>query len=224
MNKGFWDKLSRPIVGLAPMDGVTDAPMRFITAKYGRPSVIYTEFVNVEGITRNDKLLRDLKYDEIERPIVAQIFGGNPQAYYEAAKLIVSLGFDGIDINMGCPAKKVAKRGEGAGLIKDHKLAGEIINAVKEGVEESRIKNQELRRIPVSVKTRLGYDEPDPKWWEFLASQELAVVAIHGRTYKQMYTGRADWEMIGKMATLINQSGTLVLGNGDIMSLAEARN
>ena len=102
MNKGFWDKLRRPIVGLAPMDGVTDAPMRFITAKYGRPSVIYTEFVNVEGITRNDKLLRDLKYDEIERPIVAQIFGGNPQAYYEAAKLIVSLGFDGIDINMGC--------------------------------------------------------------------------------------------------------------------------
>src|SRR3989344_4659206 len=178
MDLGFWGKLKRPIVGLAPMDGVTDAPMRYITAKYGRPDVMFTEFVSADGLKRvtggnklslasRNSLLRHLRFDESERPVVAQLFGGEPESFFEVAKLIVKMGFDGVDINMGCPAKKVAGRGEGAGLIKNHELAGEIMAAVKNGVEG---------KIPVSVKTRIGFEKADPEWWKFLATKDLAAV------------------------------------------------
>ena len=224
MNLGFWGKLKRPIVGLAPMDGVTDAPMRYITAKYGRPDVMFTEFVSADGLKRvtggnklslasRNSLLRHLRFDESERPVVAQLFGGEPESFFEVAKLIVKMGFDGVDINMGCPAKKVAGRGEGAGLIKNHELAGEIIAAVKKGVEG---------KIPVSVKTRIGFEKADPEWWKFLATQDLAAVTIHGRTFKQLYQGEADWEAIGEAGTLIKQSGAVFLGSGDISSRQQA--
>ena len=111
MIKGFWENLQRPIVGMSPMDGVTDAPWRFIAKKYGRPDVVYTEFVSAEGLWRvkkrnelDSKMWRDLKFDETERPVVAQLFGSDPASFYEAAKIICDLGFDGIDINMGCPS------------------------------------------------------------------------------------------------------------------------
>ncbi len=220
-------------MGLAPMDGVTDAPMRYITAKYGRPDVTFTEFVSADGITHGAKrLLRDLVFDEIERPVVAQLFGGDPEAFFEVTKLIVKMGFDGVDINMGCPAKKVAGRGEGAGLIKNPELAGEIIAAVKKAVTQchSRGNTRDFgvpqgateKLIPVSVKTRIGYDKADPEWWKFLATQDLAAVTIHGRTFKQLYQGSADWEAIGAAATLIKQSGTVFLGSGDIGSRQQA--
>ena len=196
------------------MDGVTDAPMRFITAKYGKPDVIFTEFVSADGVKHGAKrLLRDFKFDEIERPVVAQLFGGDSEAFYEVTKLIVKMGFDGVDINMGCPARKVAGRGEGAGLIKDPDLAAKIIVAVKKGVDG---------KIPVSVKTRIGYDQPDPSWWQFLATQDLAAVTIHGRTFKQLYQGRADWAAIARAATLIKRSGAVFLGNGDVSSISNA--
>jgi len=215
MFQGFWKDLKKPIIGLSPMDGVTDAPMRFITAKYGQPDVIFTEFVSADGIKHGAKrLLRDFKFDEIERPVVAQLFGGDPEAFLEVAKLIVKMGFDGVDINMGCPARKVAGRGEGAGLIKDPDLAAKIIAAVKKGVDG---------KIPVSVKTRIGYDQADSSWWQFLASQDLAVVTVHGRTFKQLYQGKADWEAIARAATLIKQSNTIFLGNGDVESIADAK-
>jgi len=209
MYLGFWNKLKKPIIGLAPMDGVTDAPMRFITAKYGHPDVTFTEFVSAEGLRHSKRLLRDFKYDELERPIVAQLFGGEPEAFFEAAKLVVKMGFDGVDINMGCPAKKVAGRGEGAGLIKNPALAAEIIAAVKRGVDG---------KIPVSVKTRIGYDQVDPTWWEFLATQDLAAVSMHGRTFKQMYEGKANWEAISEAARIIRSERTVFLGNGDVAS------
>ncbi len=221
MYQGFWNNLKRPIVGLAPMDGVTDAPMRFITAKYGKPDVTFTEFVSAEALERvadgrikvPEKILKDFKYDEIERPVVAQLFGGEPEAFFEAARLVVKMGFDGVDINMGCPAKKVAGRGEGAGLIKNPALAAEIIEAVKKGV---------AGKIPVSVKTRIGYDEADPEWWKFLATQDLAAVTIHGRTFKQLYEGKADWEAIGQAAKVIKSKKTIFLGNGDVESREDA--
>ena len=211
-------------MGLAPMDGVTDAPMRYITAKYGRPDVMFTEFVSADGLKRvtggnklslasRNSLLRHLRFDESERPVVAQLFGGEPESFFEVAKLIVKMGFDGVDINMGCPAKKVAGRGGGAGLIKNHELAGEIIAAVKKGVEG---------KIPVSVKTRIGFEKADPEWWKFLATQDLAAVTIHGRTFKQLYQGEADWEAIGEAGTLIKQSGAVFLGSGDISSRQQA--
>src|SRR3990167_4783882 len=119
MFKGFWEELSKPIIGLSPMDGVTDAAFRYITAKYGHPSVIFTEFIPVEGVCRGVmRLMDDFKYNEIERPIVAQVFGSNPESFYKVSFLVAALGFNGIDINMGCPDKSVSGRqGAGAGLI-----------------------------------------------------------------------------------------------------------
>ena len=238
MKNNFWQKLKRPIVGLAPMDGVTDAPMRYITAKYGHPDVTFTEFVSVEGIWHTsrtqelensklqdseklkikskgfERLKKDLIFSEIERPVVAQIFGGEPEAFLQVAKLVVEMGFDGVDINMGCPSKKVAGRGEGAGLIKNPELAAEVIAAVKKGVEG---------KIPVSVKTRIGYELADPSWWEFLAGQNLAAVTIHGRTFRQLYQGKADWEAIGEAAKIIKSDKTIFLGNGDVDSMENAK-
>ncbi len=225
-------------MGLAPMDGVTDAPMRYITAKYGRPDVMFTEFVSADGLKRvtggnklslasRNSLLRHLRFDEIERPVVAQLFGGDPESFFEVTKLIVKMGFDGVDINMGCPAKKVAGRGEGAGLIKNPELAGEIIAAVKRGVKEAtKLRSYEATNlgknmeIPVSVKTRIGFEKVDPEWWKFLATQDLAAVTVHGRTFKQLYQGEADWEAIGEAATLIKQSGAVFLGSGDVRDRA----
>ena len=218
---GFWHKLAKPIIGLSPMDGVTDAAMRFITAKYGHPDVMFTEFVTAEGMAMIDKgrvkhpemILKAFRYDEVERPIVGQIFGKDPDAFYVAAKKVMELGFDGVDINMGCPSKSVTDNGAGAGLIENQPLAQRIIEAVREAVEE---------KVPVSVKTRIGTSAPDQSWWEFLAGQSLAVVTMHGRTFKQLYQGLADWEALAVAAKIIRQNGTIFLGNGDAESRIKA--
>jgi tRNA-dihydrouridine synthase B len=152
-------------------------------------------------------LFNDLKFDKSERPIVAQLFGIDPDAFREAAKIIFDLGFDGVDINMGCPAKNVVGRGGGASLIKNYSLTKEIVEAVKDGVEE---------KIPISVKTRIGYEKIDFDWIKRLAELDLAVIAVHGRTFRQGYGGQADWETLGKMAEIVRLSGSLFLGNGDI--------
>lgn len=133
----FWKKLSLPIIGLSPMDGVTDHPFRHTTKKYGHPGVIYTEFTSVEGVCHGaDRLLEDFLFDESQRPIVAQIYGTTPEFFRETATLLCELGFDGIDINMGCPAKNVAHSGAGAALIETPKLALEIIRSTKAGVQD----------------------------------------------------------------------------------------
>ena len=224
--KGFWETIKKPIVGLAPMDGVTDAAMRFITKKHGHavhdgnrdrragyPDVMFTEFVSAEGIRAGAKrLMRDFKFDESERPIVPQLFGKDPDAFYFAAKTVLKLGFDGVDINMGCPARKVANRGEGAGLINTPELALQIIKEVKRAVKN---------KIPVSVKTRIGLDKPvTEEWISKLLEAEPAVISLHGRTLKQGYSGLANWEEIGKAAKLCKETETLLLGNGDIDSVA----
>lgn len=208
--KNFWDKLEKPIVGLAPMDGVTDAPMRYITTKYGAPDVIITEFVSADGLVKakdKSKLLKMLEFDERQRPIVAQLFGSEPAMFYEASKMVVELGFDGIDINMGCPAKNVAQRGAGAGLIKTPELAGQVIASVKRGVKN---------KIPVSVKTRIGYEKVDLKWIEFLSKQKIACLTVHGRTFKQGYAGKADWKALCEAAKIVKRSQMVFFGNGDV--------
>lgn len=216
----------RPIVGLAPMDGVTDAPMRFITAKYGKSfgkaqgklDVMFTEFVSAEGIrAKAEKMFSELKFAEVERPIVAQLFGKDPEAFAVAAKKVIELGFDGVDINMGCPSHNVTDNGAGAGLIENRELAREIIAAVKMTV--SQCHSVTGNKIPVSVKTRIGTSAADESWWEFLAKQDLAAVTMHGRTFKQMYQGQADWESLARAAKVIKAKGTIFLGNGDINSL-----
>ncbi len=220
MTKGFWRNLPWPIVGLSPMDGVTDAPMRYISKKYGQPDVIYTEFVSVEGLWRIEKrgetthkIWNELRFDLSEKPIVAQLFGSDPDSFYNATKIVAKMGFDGIDINMGCPSPGLEKRGGGAGLMRDHGLAHGVIEAVRKGVADMNME------IPVSVKTRIGSIGPDREWWKALAREELPVVAMHGRTFKQLYSGEADWEVLREASKIIKESGAMFLGNGDVKKI-----
>lgn len=247
----FWETLPRPIIALSPMDGVTDQPYRHLQKKYGNPMLMYTEFTNVEGLfMSNGELLRDLLYDETQRPIIGQIFGKTPSFFYQAAILLCELGFDGIDINMGCPSKNVASSGSGAGLIRTPMLAQEIVRATKQGVQDwlngatihtcpnlkARVAPQILaqraqlppayqarRPIPVSVKTRVGYEKPIiATWLPYLLDVEPAVVCIHGRTLEQGYSGEASWEEVGRAVGVAQGSGIPILGNGDVLSLAQA--
>jgi tRNA-dihydrouridine synthase B len=250
MERGFWADLSHPILGLSPMDGVTDAAFRFMVAKHGKPAVMMTEFTAAEGIRAGaDRLLTDFLYNEIERPIAAQIFGSDPDAFRISAAVAAALGFDGVDINMGCPAKNVAEKGAGAGLIRDPERAKAIIRATRQGIkqwaegmslEEIGVADsitvpvmarrqllpqpyQERRVIPVSVKTRIGYDSiVIADWVQHLLEEAPVTITIHGRTLKQLYTGEANWEAIGQAAHLIRQTPTLVLGNGDVRSVDDA--
>lgn len=229
MNKGLWKTILRPIVGLSPMDGVTDAPMRFIAKKYGGADILYTEFVSAEGLWRikkrgemENKIWQDLRFDRLQGPNIAQIFGSDPESFYEAAKIICELGFDGVDINMGCPSPGLEKRGGGAGLIRDKCNAVEVVEATRRGVGDY-LKTQN-EGIPVSLKTRIGSDKPDRKWWELLASLQMPAVAMHGRTFKQLYSGFADWDLLLEAGEIIRQSGALFLGNGDIKKLKTTKN
>jgi nifR3 family TIM-barrel protein len=231
----FWETLPRPIIGLAPMDGVTDPPFRRIVAKYGKPDLTMTEFTSVEAIRRGvEREMFGLRFSEIERPVVAQIYGSEPEAFFQVAQMICALGFDGLDINMGCPAKNVASRGCGAALINDPARARAILQAARagiaawaEGEDGSAVSDQRSaprQKIPLSVKTRLGCDRVVVgEWVEHLLEERPAAITLHGRTLKQGYSGKADWEAIALAGRLAKGSGTLILGNGDVQSPAEAR-
>jgi len=216
MVQGFWKKIKKPIFALAPMYGVTDIAFREMIARHGKPSVMFTEFVSCEGLMSEGKkkLLELLKYTEKERPIVAQVFGVNPETYYESAKFIRSLGFDGIDINMGCPDKAVIKMGVGSALIENKELAKKIIEATKQGAG----------KMPVSVKTRIGFNTiKTEEWISFLLSCDIPAITIHGRTKKEMSKVPAHWDEIGKAVKLAKaqKSKTLIIGNGDVASYAD---
>src|SRR6266581_1076579 len=242
-NMSFWHQIAQPIIGLSPMDGVTDPAFRFIVARHGKPDVQFTEFINVDEIGYGvESAWHQLRYAEIERPVVAQIYGADPDKFYQMVQVICALGFDGVDINMGCPSKSVSARGCGAALIKTPPLAKEIIRAAQAGVKDwasgrepetiglrpkvvDKIRSLSTlptarRAIPVSVKTRLGYDSVVIEdWVTVLLEERPEVISIHGRTLVQMYRGRADWEAISRAAKLIRETSTLVLGNGDVESL-----
>ncbi len=244
MNRGFWDNLEYPVIGLSPMDGVTDTAFRHIVCKYSRPDVVITEFTNVEGLARGAvKMLKAFNYDESERPIVAQVYGVELDSYYKCCVMLCEMGFDGIDINMGCPANAVARHGSGAALIRTPDLAREIISICKRacmhwaegitmketGVHENMIElvpegKFERRLIPVSVKTRIGYGESvAEEWTKNLLEEMPANITMHGRTLKQMYLGSADWEELRKAAKVCKGSGVSFLGNGDVDSMEDAR-
>jgi nifR3 family TIM-barrel protein len=213
---GFWGKLPRPIYVLAPMADVTDAAFRFIIATNGKPAVLITEFVSVDGLCSRGRpaLIKTLRYHEKERPIVAQFFGEKPDHFYECALLARELGFDGIDINMGCPVKTVVKTGSGAALIKTPELAKEIVRETKRGAGP----------LPVSVKTRIGYNKIIvEEWVSHLLEAEPAVITLHLRTAKEMSLVSAHWDVMESAVRLIRQSDTLILGNGDVKDLAQAQ-
>jgi len=192
MKIGFWKKLKKPVFSLAPMADVTDSAFRQTILKFGRPAVFFTWFIPADGLASVGKqnLLKDLFFVEKEHPIVAQIFGANPKNIFLASKIIKELGFDGIDINMGCPEKKIMKQGAGAALIDNPNLAKKIISAALSG----------SGRLPVSVKTRLGNKTTSSSWIKFLAKTDIAALTIHGRLAKDDSKYPADWFEIKKAA------------------------
>jgi len=213
----FWHNLTKPILALAPMAGVTDPAFRRIIAKYGKPDVLWTEFVSADGLFLGgyDALIKDLEFTQSERPIVAQFLTSNPDMMRKAASLARELGFDGLDINMGCPDKSIEKRGAGANLIKHPELAQEIIRAAKEGAGS----------LPVSVKTRIGWMKNELETLlPALLEVEPAVITIHARTRNEMSRVPARWEHIKYAVEIRNEKGseTLIFGNGDVCSVAEA--
>ncbi len=247
MNYGFWNELKLPIIAHSPMDGVTDAAYRYITDKYGRPDILITEFTTVEGIAHGAvKLLQAFIHHKTSTPTVAQLYGASPEAFYNATLVVCEMGFDGIDINMGCPSPSIAMRGAGAGLIRTPKRAVEIIKNVKQAAKDysegktiedtdlpesivewvkkySSYNTKKRKHLPVSIKTRIGYDQiVTEEWISNLLETEPAAISIHGRTLKQMYTGAANWEEIGKAAELIKKTETKVLGNGDVRTINDA--
>jgi len=218
MKYGFWKKLKKPFFVLAPMADVTDCAFRRMIAKYGAPDVFWTEFVSADGLASPGRkvLLRDLEYSRKERPIVAQLFTAHPDKMREAAALCASLGFDGIDINMGCPDRSIEKQGAGAAMIKTPKIAREIIRAVKEGAPN----------LPVSVKTRIGYSKNEiATWIPEILTEGVAALTLHCRTRKEMSLVPARWEHIREVVALRDKLApeTLIIGNGDVRDLSDAR-
>ena len=198
------------------MANVTDAAFRQLIAKYGKPDVFYTEFVSADGLASigREHLLIDLKYSKAERPIIAQLFSSNPEKMREAAALVQELGFDGIDINMGCPDKNVMKQKAGAALMRNPELACELIRAAKAGAP----------KLPLSVKTRIGDTKNDlDTWLPALLAEKPDAIIIHARTRKEMSKVPARWDTVKQAVDIAKGSGVLIIGNGDVMSLEEAR-
>ena len=230
----FWHTISTPILAVAPMADVTDAAFRQMIATYskhiridgsvGGPDVMWTEFVAADGLVRatpegKKKLMMDLLYSNIERPLVAQLFTRNPEHMEYASALCLELGFDGVDINMGCPAGAIIDQGCGAAMIKTPELAVQIIRAAKRGAKSDD------GGIPISVKTRLGYNTDQVEdWIPVLLNEQIAALSVHARTRKDMSKVPARWERITQVVALRNKLApqTKIIGNGDVLSRADA--
>ena len=235
--ESFWDNLPKPFFAMAPMADVTDVAFRALVAKRGKPDVFWTEFVSADGLyhTREiakmpdevNPLMRDLQFDPDQRPIVAQIFSSKPEMIAYATKLIAELGFDGVDINMGCPDRNIEKQGAGAALVKNSMLARELVLAAKKAVQE--LPKSSYRTdlvVPVSVKTRIGYNkETLDNWLTALLSANPAAITLHLRTRKEMSLVPADWELMKRAVEIRNRVNpeVLLIGNGDVQDLEDAR-
>lgn len=220
--RNFWTELKTPFFALAPMEDVTDVAFRRIIAEKGAPDVTWTEFTSADGIILakeqgKKKLLKKLEFHESERPIVAQLFSSNEDHLEAVARLCEERGFDGVDINMGCPDKKVEKQGCGSALIKDPERAVRLIRAAKRGA----------KNIPVSVKTRAGYKSDDEldAWVTTLLKEDIAALTLHARTRKDLSLVPARWELVKRAVDIRNAVAphTKILGNGDALSIADAR-
>jgi nifR3 family TIM-barrel protein len=222
--KNFWADLPRPFFVLAPLANVTDAAFRRIIANYSKPAgpqAMYTEFVSADGLCLateegKQKLMRDLLYSETERPIVAQFFTATPAHMQKVAALAQKMGFDGVDINMGCPDRSIEKQGAGAKLILNPTLAAELVAAAKRGAPN----------LPVSVKTRLGYNKDSlEEWLPKILAAEPAVLTLHARTRKEMSKVAAHWDRVKRAVEIRNELGskTLIVGNGDVWGMEDAR-
>lgn len=228
MVSGFWKKIARrkPFLALAPMADVTDAAFRRIIATYGKPDIFWTEFVSADGLMSpgREALRVDFTYSEKERPIIAQLFGKNIETMEGAAQLVAELGFDGVDINMGCPDRAVMRQGAGGALIKDPKQAVALIEAAMRGV--ARAGSPKQKPIPVSVKTRIGYSKNElATWLPTLLATGVSAVTIHARTVKEQSLVPAQWERVKEAVAIRDALGvdTLIIGNGDVISRQDAQ-
>lgn len=206
------DKLPKPFFVLAPMDDVTDTVFRQIIAELAPPDLYFTEFVNVDGLQSpgREKLTHKLQFSDKEHPIIAQLWGLKPDNYFKTTKELIKMGYDGVDINMGCPVKTVVKNGACAALINNRGLAGEIIDAVGEAAGD---------HFPVSVKTRVGFSSVDMSWIDFLLNKKiLNMLSIHGRTARELSKVPANWHLIGHAREMRDSLSpqTKIIGNGDI--------
>lgn len=220
-------ELPKPFFVLAPMDDVTDTVFRQIVGQCAAPDLCVTEFVNADGLQSpgRPRLLKKLRFGENEPPLIAQIWGKDPENFRKTAEQIADgslarefglpegVNFVGVDLNMGCPQKSEVGNGTCSALINNRPLAEELIKATKEGL---------AGRLPFSVKTRLGYNEVDLTWIEFLLGFDLHMLTIHGRTKRQMSKVPADWDLIGKVRELRDRLApqTLIVGNGDVRDRA----
>lgn len=212
--KSFWEELPRPFFILAPMEAVTDVVFRHVVAAAAPPDLFFTEFTNATGWAHaGDKAIggRLVKTDD-ESPIVAQLWGSDPDSMEKLSKHCATLGYSGIDINMGCPDASAVKSGGGSGMIKDPENAARIIAAAKKS------------GLPVSVKTRLGYSRVDewPEWIAHILRQDIVNFTIHLRTKKEMSKVPAHFELISEIKKLRDEIAphTLLTINGDIMNRA----
>ena len=212
MKENFWDELPKPFFVLAPMEDVTDCVFRHVVAKAGAPDVYFTEFTNSESYCHPsgiESVRGRLMFTEDEQPIVAHIWGDNPDNFRKMSIDLAEMGFKGIDLNMGCPVPNVAGRGKGSGLILRPEVAAELIEAAKAG------------GIPVSVKTRLGFKEVDEwrDWLTHILKQDIANLSIHLRTRKEMSVADAHWELIPEIKALRDEIApqTKLTINGDIL-------
>ncbi len=205
----------QPFFILAPMDDVTDVVFRRVVAECAAPDMFFTEFANVDGLQSPGRhaVLKKLKKDPSEHTTVAQIWGKTPQNYYDTAKELVQMGFAGIDINMGCPEKSIVKNGCCSAFILDENrnLASQVIDEVLRAVDG---------KVPVSVKTRLGFNEIDYSWHTMLLGKKLNMLTIHARTRKQMSKVPADWSLLEPIVALRDKLSptTLIVGNGDVQT------
>ncbi len=229
MTENFWQKLKakkKPFFALAPMVDVTDTAFRQTIAKYSRhgksgggPDVFWTEFTSADGLASKEgkkKLAFMMQFEKKEKPIIAQIFGANPENIKIAAQMISKLGFDGIDINMGCPDKSIMKQGAGAELMRTPRLALEIIRAAKAGAP----------KLPISVKTRLGYNALEYKTWlPELAKEGISALTIHLRTKKEMSLVPAHWELAKDIVETVRKvdPNIVLIANGDVSTLEDGK-
>jgi len=229
--KNFWRELDKPFFCLAPMYDVTDEAFRAMVVRHSKMGaksdlatrdttshslVLFTEFVSADGLASEAgraKLLRELYYTKAERPIVAQIFGSQPDNIEKAVELIRELDFDGVDINLGCPDRAVEKQGAGSALMKNPELAKEIIKVAKRGA----------KRMPVSVKTRLGYNQIDENWWQAILEAKPDAVTFHLRTRKEMSDTPAHYEVLPKIVERFKNSGIVLIANGDIKTIEQGK-
>lgn len=220
-SRNFWRGLERPFFAQAPMEDVTDVAFRRLIARYGKPDVMFTEFTSADGLVlappEGQKVLRKkLAFHESERPIIAQLFSTYPDRMREAAKIVQDLGFDGLDINMGCPVREVVNSGCGAALIKNPELAQALVVAAHEGAPN----------IPISVKTRIGYRVNEIETWiPKILDTPLSALTLHLRTREEMSDVPAHWEFMPSIVEIRNtqRPDVRILGNGDVKNLDEAR-